>query len=295
MRNGSTIIGSMIAAVLLIGAWCVPAEAFNTGKPLSTPGANRPADQAPADLAGVDIEEHLDTALPLDLVFRDETGAPVRLGSLYDGNKPVILTLGYYECPMLCSLVLNGMLDGVRNLDLRLGQDFKVVTVSIDPTEGPELAAKKKKTYLESYGDDADPAGWRFLTGDAESIRKLADAVGFRYEYLPRQKQFAHAAVLTVTTPDARISRYLYGVRFSPQTMRLTLLDAGKGKIGNTIDRILLTCYHFDASAGTYSLQAMKVMRLGGFLTLIIVGFFVGIFWIRELRRRRSAVKEART
>jgi protein SCO1/2 len=287
--------GSITAVLLLATFLCVPASAFNTGKPLTPAGSARPATQSPADLEEVDVVENLDAMLPLDLTFRDEQGATVRLGSLFEEGKPVIVTLGYYECPMLCSLVLNGMVNGLKDMDLRIGDDFKVLTLSIDPEEGYALAVDKKKSYLKSYDETTDPAGWRFLTGDQEPITALADALGFRYKYIPENDQFAHAAVIMVVTPEGRISRYLYGVQYEPKTVRLSLVEAGQGKVGTTMDRFLLTCYSFDASAGTYSLAAMKLMRLGGLLTLAVVVLFLGFFWLRESRRNRTAVKEVRT
>ena len=287
--------GPIAAALLLALAWCAPAAAFNTGKPLTPAGGARPATQSPSDLEEVDVIENLNAVLPLDLEFRDETGSAVTLGSLFEGDKPVIVTLGYYECPMLCSLVLNGMVDSLKDLDLRIGSDFDIITLSVDPEEGPALAVDKKKSYIKSYDETIDPDGWRFLTGDQEPITALADALGFRYKYLPEQDQFAHAAVIMIVTPEGRISRYLYGVQYEPKTVRLSLVEAGEGKTGTTMDRFLLTCYQFAATAGSYSLAAMKVMRLGGLLSLIAVVLFLGIFWLRESRRTRTAVKEART
>jgi protein SCO1/2 len=285
------------AAMLLVAVWSVSiVPAFNTAiKPPPTGGGTGQAERQVGDLQAVGIDEHLDARLPMDLMFRDEAGEPVRLGDLFDGGRPVILTLGYYRCPMLCSLVLNGLVDSLKAIEMEPGDEFDLVTVSIDPGESHTLALEKKKSYLRYYGREDAGKSWAFLTGDAEPIRALADAVGFRYEYLPDQDQFAHAAVVFVITPDGRVSRYLYGVQYEPKTVRLGLVEASEGRIGTITDRFLLFCYHYDAAEGTYGPAAMKIMRLGGFVTLVALAFLVGIFWLRELRRKRTAVRGAAT
>lgn len=284
--------GFLLAAVLSVSA----VTAFNTGiKPPPTGGGSGQADAQVGDLAGVGIDEKLDGSLPMDLMFRDEAGEPVRFGDLFGHDRPVILTLGYYRCPMLCSLVLNGLVDSLKELDMTPGEQFDLVTVGIDPRESNTLAAEKKKSYLRYYGREDAGDAWSFLTGDQEPITELADAVGFRYEYLPEQDQFAHAAVVLVITPGGRISRYLYGVQYDPTTVRLGLVEASEGRIGTITDRFLMFCYHYDASAGAYGPAAIKIMRLGGFVTLVVVLLCVGFFWLRELRRKRTALKEAAT
>ncbi len=287
----------MAAVVLLAAAMSVSAvPAFNTGiKPPPTGGGSGQAEQQVGDLDSVGIDEHLDAQLPMDLMFRDEAGERVRFGDLFAGDKPVILTLGYYRCPMLCSLVLNGLADSLKELNLNPGEHFDMVTVSIDPGESHVLAAEKKESYLRYYDRAGAEKSWSFLTGDEGPIRELADAVGFRYEYLPDQDQYAHAAVVFVITPQGRVSRYLYGVQYEPTTVRLGLVEASEGKIGTITDRFLLFCYHYDAASGAYGPAAIKIMRLGGFVTLVALAFVVGFFWLRELRRKRTAVKEAAT
>ena len=289
--------GTAAAALLLAVALSVSAApAFNTGiKPPPTGGGSGQAEQQVGDLDAVGVDEHLDAQLPMDLMFRDESGAEVRFGDLFNEGRPVILTLGYYRCPMLCSLVLNGLADSLKELDLNPGEHFDMVTVSIDPGDSHEVAGKKKQSYVRYYDRAGAEGSWAFLTGDDEPIRQLAEAVGFRYEYLPDQDQYAHAAVIFVLTPEGRVSRYLYGVQYEPTTMRLGLVEASEGKIGTITDRFLLFCYHYDAAAGTYGPAAIKIMRLGGFITLVALAFVVGIFWLRELRRKRTAVKEAAT
>ena len=240
-----------------------------------------------ADDAG--LEEHLDAKLPLDLPFVDETGAPVTLRSYFTDNRPVLLTLNYYSCPMLCTLQLNGLVDGLRNIDWTPGHEFRIVTVSINPKETPELATGKKKTYLEAYGHPDAVDGWHFLVGAQENIEALAGAVGFKYELDPATGQYAHPAVAYVITPDGNISRYLYGVQFEPKTLRYSLVEASAGHIGNTIDRLVLLCFHYDASRGRYAPAAMNIMRLGGGLTALILGGWILAQWTRGRRRTVAA------
>lgn len=232
------------------------------------------ADGRPAALRRVGIDQRLDAALPLDLAFRDESGAPVTLGR-YFGKRPVILSLVYYECPMLCTLVLNGLVRALRPLTFEPGQEFDIVTVSFDPRDTPELAAKKKATYLAEYNRPAAAGAWHFLTGDADAITRLAQAVGFQYTWVPEEKQFAHAAAIMVLTPDGRISRYFFGVEYSARDLRFGLIDAAERKIGTAVDHLLLYCYRYDPATGTYGAVVMNMVRAGGVLTVLAFGVFV--------------------
>lgn len=247
------------------------------------------AERLPPDLEGVEIEESLDAAIPLDLPFADERGGRVLLRDYFRPDRPVVITLNYYECPMLCTLVLNGLVEAMRELEFVPGRQFDVVTVSIDPRETPTLAAAKKRIYVEELGNPAAASGWHFLTGSPESIRGLADALGFRFRYLEDQDEFAHGAAIWVATPDGRVSRILYGVQYDPKTLRLSLVEAAGGKIGTPLDRVLLYCYHYDSSTGTYAPAAVKIMRLGGALTATILLAFLATWWMREFRARRTA------
>jgi protein SCO1 len=257
--------------------------------------ASRPATQAgrmdrePNELAGVGITEHLNARIPLDLEFLDEDGRRTQLSRYFQDGKPAILTLVYYSCPMLCNLVLNGMVDGLKGIPLTVGKDFNIVTVSIDPRETKTLARLKKQNYLKEYGRVGAAAGWPFLTGREEDSRKLADAVGFGYRYVPETQQYAHAACIFILTPDGRISRYLYGIQFNPKSLRLGLVEASEGKIGSTMDRVLLFCFHYDPKAGTYSLAAFRISQVVGGVTLLLLGGVMGVFWGREAKRRRAA------
>jgi protein SCO1/2 len=250
------------------------------------------ADRAPpAVVRDVGLDQHLDEPVPLDAVFRDELDHTVHLGDYFDG-KPVILVLAYYGCPMLCTQVLNGLVDSLRDIPFSAGEQFQVVIVSFDARERPELAAAKKASYVESYGRPHAAAGWHFLTGEQGSIDRLTNAVGFRYVYDPQKDQFAHASGIMVLTPQGRIARYFYGIRYPARDLRLSLVEASDGKIGSPVDRLLLLCYHFDAATGRYTPAVMKFVRLGGIVTLALLGMFLGRAWYRERRRRRQTAGE---
>lgn len=249
----------------------------------------------PKQLEGVGITEHSGAQVPLDLEFVADDGKPVRLRTYFDGKKPVILNLGYYRCPMLCGLVLSGLLQGLKETAWSVGREFEVVTVSIDPLETPTLARLKKESYMAEYGRPGAAAGWHFLTGREENIRKLADAVGFGYRYVPERGEYAHAAVLFMVTPDGHIARYLYGVLYAAGTLRMALTEAGQGKVGTTADRILLTCFHYDAEQGRYVVAAMTLMRTGGGVTVLVVGGWLLARWRRDARKSRERSEERPT
>lgn len=237
-------------------------------------------------LEGVGIEEKLESELPLDLQFTDSSGKQIRLSDLFESQQPILLSLNYSDCPMLCRLQLNGLVDGLRDMKLEPGRDFQVVSVSIDPAETPVRARQTKQNYLRAYGRPGTASGWHFLCGKHAEINALADAVGFRFKYMPERKEYAHAAVTIVVTPEGQVSRYLYGVMYPPQTLRLALVEAGEGKIGTTIDRVLLFCFHYDATTGRYAPVARNLMKLGASVTLI--GMAAGFlpFWFRRQRSK---------
>jgi protein SCO1/2 len=252
----------------------------------SQPAVAQRKEPLPKDLEGVGITEHAGAKLPLDLEFTDEDGKAVRLAQYFPGNRPVILTLGYYRCPMLCTLVLNSLVDGLKDLPWMPGNQFEIVTVSIDPTETPTLARLKKENYLADYGRPGAAAGWHFLTGREENIKKLADAVGFGYRYVEERGQYAHPAAIFVITSDGRMAKYLYGVLYQPKTLRLALAEAGEGKIGTTTDRLLLYCFHYDAQEGRYVLAASNIMRFGGAVTALVVGLWLAVAWRRGSHKK---------
>lgn len=243
----------------------------------------------PKEMEGVQIVEHLGDKLPLDLTFRDETGAPVRLGQYFGGERPVLVTLVYYNCPMLCNLVLNGAIEGLRGVDFTPGVDFEIVTVSIDHREGPELAAAKKKTYLEQYARPGAEKGWHFLTGDAEQIRALADAIGFGYRYDPDRMEYAHGAAIFFASPEGKLTRYLYGIQHAPKQLHLALVEAGQGTIGSAVDRFMLRCYMYNPDSREYAFYIWGAMRLGGLLTIILISTMLLILWRRERRQNYGA------
>jgi protein SCO1/2 len=236
------------------------------------------------------IEQHLDAEVPLELIFRDEEGRTRRLGD-YFHRKPVVLVLAYYRCPRLCSLVLNGLADAMKQItDYEIGRDFEVVTVSIDPRETPELAAAKKRAHVEDYGRPGADKGWHFLTGDEGPIRRLADAVGYRYVYDAQKDEFAHASGIMVLTPDGRVSRYFYGIKYVPLDVRFGLEDASEGRIGSPVTRPLrLLCFDYDPQTGSYSFAIMRLVRVGGAVTLLALGSFLFLSWRRERRRHAAA------
>jgi protein SCO1/2 len=239
----------------------------------------------PPELRGIEIEDRLGQSVPLDTPFVDQTGAAVKLSSYFQSGRPVILVLNYYGCPTLCSMVLNAVVDGLRPLELSFGKDFEVVTLSIDPKEKPALASSKRAAYLLSLGRPLDATSWPFLTGTEAAVSAVAQAVGFHYRYDEATKQYAHAAGIFVLTPEGRLSRTLYGMVFPARDLRLALVEASKGQIGNPIDRLLLLCYHYDPQIRRYGLTPMGVMRIGGGLTVL----FLGMFLLSARRRARRA------
>lgn len=253
---------------------------------LTSSARSQRTEPLPKELEGVGVTEHLGEKIPWDLPFVDSDGKTVTLKQYFDGHRPVILTLNYSNCPMLCSLQLNGLFDGLKQMPWAIGDKFEMITVSFDPLETPERAKMTKQKYLEIYRRAGAAEGWHFLTGKEANIKKLADAIGFRYRYSETKRQYFHMAVTFILTPDGRVSRYLYGVEYDPQTLRLSLLEAADGKIGSTTDRILLFCFHYDASSGRYGPAAFRLMQVGGGFTVLVVA---GAIWM--LRRREKAKK----
>jgi protein SCO1/2 len=256
------------------------------------PEAGSPSTGLPTALRDVKIEQKLDEQLPLDLVFRDESGQPVKLRQ-YFGRKPVVLAFVYYDCPMLCTQVLNGMVTSFRVLPFQIGNEFDVVTVSFDPRETNTLAAAKKKVYVNYLPDKMQANasnGWHFLTGDQENIAKLTDAAGFRYRYDEATKQFAHASGIMLTTPQGKLSRYFYGVDFPARDLRLGLIESSENKIGSPVDQLLLYCYHYDPASGKYGAPIMKVMRIAGVITMIGI-----VAMLLLLKARNTGAVNAKT
>ena len=254
-----------------------------------------PANTRPPRLENVGIEQHLDAQVPPELTFRDETGETVKLGD-YFGRKPLILNLVYYNCTMLCGEALAGLASAMRLVKFDVGNEFDVVTVSFDPRETPEMAAAKKKDYTGRYGRPNAAAGWHFLTGQPDSINALTRVVGFQYQYDSKSNQYAHATAIMVLTPQGRISRYFYGVDFPPKDLRMGLVEASQGKIGNAVDAVLLYCYHYNPETGKYGAIVANILRLAAAATILIMGIFLFILWRLDLTvPRRTLEGGART
>lgn len=278
-----------LSIVAMAGAVIMAVSALPAYARQALPPAPGMANETPEPLKEVGITEHLGDQIDLDLQFKDETGALVPLRSFFKDHKPVLLSLAYYSCPSLCNFHLNGLRDVFKALKAPLGHDFNAVVVSIDPRETPELAANKKTSYIESYGRPEGAEGWHFLVGEDANIKKLAEQVGFRYRWDEDEKQWAHAAAAYVITPDGKISRYLYGIEFSPQTLRLSMIEASNGRIGNIVDKLILFCFHFDPKASKYTIYAFNVMRVGGGMVALLIMGYLALFWVRS-RRENSIV-----
>lgn len=258
---------------------------------------------APPGLENVGVEENLDAQIPRDLVFRDHTGQRVRLGDLLTGDRPVVLNLVYHTCPSFCSLVLDGTVAALQQQAWSVGAEYDVITVSIDPRDTPEVAADKRQRILYRYGRDTAETGWHFLVAeqsldDDEAIanygmypaaERLADAVGFRYQWVPRQRQFAHPGVVMMLTPEGRVARYLYGLEYDATDVRLGLLEASQGRSISSVEQVILYCYRYDSSAQGYTLVAWRVMQVGGALTAILLFGFLGFMWWRDAAKSRAA------
>ena len=277
MRLVRTIRISLLAAVVLVAAgaqaqlYSEPKAAVPMGKPES--------------ILKVGIDQHLNQQLPLDLKFRDENGAEATLGQ-YFGRKPIILTMVYYTCPMLCGEVQSGLVSALGILRFDAGREFDVISVSINPSETPADAMAKKKQFLSRYHRAGAEHGWHFLTGDKANIDALAKAVGYRYSYDAKSGQYSHGTAIVVVTPEGKLAQYFYGIEYAPKDLRLALVEASRNKIGNVVDAVMLYCFHYDPASGRYSAQILNVVRLAGLLTVFCMGGFLLVAFRRETRGR---------
>jgi len=253
----------------------------------NNPGA--PATRGAAAYVGLD--QHLDVPIPQDAAFHDETGKAVRLGD-YFGKRPVLINLIFYKCAAMCTLELDGMVASFRLMDFTPGREFEVVTISINPSETPALAAAKKQTYLQAYGKPEAARGWHFLTGSIDSIQKVADAIGYRYSFDATRESFMHPAGITLCTPEGRTSQYFYGVNYSPRDLRLALVAASSGQIGTVKDAFLLLCSHYDPATGRYTLLVNRILQITAALTVLAFGVFMITMWRWERRRARLSLEE---
>jgi protein SCO1/2 len=251
----------------------------------------RPA--LPGALQGVGIDQKLDYQLPLYATFKDEAGRSVPLSTFFASKKPVILAPVYYRCPMLCTQILTGLESSLKAVSFNPGQDFEVVAFSFDPKDTPETAASKRELYLRRYARPGTANGWHFLTGDAQNIKLLTDALGFHFKYDPSSDQFAHASAVMIATPEGRVSRYFYGVEYAPRDIRLGLVEASKGKIGTPVDQVLLFCFHYDPATGKYGAIAMGTLRIASALFVLIGGAFLVIVIRREKRHNTPGENRA--
>jgi protein SCO1/2 len=265
--------------VAMLAGLAVPAPAWVRDQPSPKP----PAAERPKILTDVGFDQRLGERVPLDATFRDETGRTVRLGD-YFGKRPVVLSLAYYECPMLCTVSLNGLGSALDVLSYVPGRDFEIVTVSFEPKETPALAAAKKTAYLRRYKRPGAAEAWHFLTGDADQIKRLTEAVGFRYAWDETTHEYAHASGVLVLTADGRLSRYLYGIEYAPKDLRFAIYEAAQGKILSPVDQLLLYCYHYDPVMGRYGATVIGVLRVAAVITLAGIGLL-----LVSLRRREAA------
>ncbi len=283
MRRPAALVLVLLAALLLASS--ASAQAISKfGNPALAPVTPPPA------VREADLEEQLGRTLDPGLAFTDDEGKRVRLGDYLSGDAPVVLVLAYYRCPMLCGLVLHGVVDAMKKLSFELGRDYSALTVSFDPRDTPAAAREKRASTLAGLGrSEAADRGWPFLVGEEPSIRALASEVGFHYAYDARTDQYAHPAAAIVLTPRGKVSRYLYGVAFSPRDLRLSLIEAGEGKTGTIVDRVILTCYRYDPSARAYGPFIVGFMRVGGGLILLTVGGLLAVLFRGERRRAAGA------
>jgi protein SCO1/2 len=271
-------------------AWCIPQRA--------RADADAPNQlNVPPELMDIGVDEHLDGQVPLDTIFKDDTGKVVRFGDYVDGKRPILLVLAYHTCSTLCPFVQNGALDALKGVAWTIGDEFQVVTLSISPRDTPAIAAEKKKVMLGKYGRDGAVAdkGWHFLVGDDQNARRVAQAVGWKYRLNPADGEYAHPTAVMLLKPNGRVARYLYGIDFPPSELRLGLLEASEGKSITTVERVLLYCYRYDPRDRKYSLLATHVMQIGGGLTLLLITGFVGGMWLKERKKRHAARTAAQT
>jgi len=285
-RAAKAKLGALAACSLELGAILLLTANVAHAQLYSEPKAPAPQGK-PSMLRNIGIDQKLDQQVPLDLNFRDEAGRRVQLGQ-YFGTRPVILTLVYYTCPMLCNEVQSGLASSLAILKFNAGEQFEVVAVSINPRETPEAAQKKKKQFLQRYKRAGAEPGVHFLTGDQAGIDALAKAVGFRYGYDPKTDQYAHASAIMVATPQGRLAQYFYGIEYAPNDLRLALVESSQNKIGNAVDQVLLYCFHYDPATGHYGAVVMNVVRLGGVITVLLLGLFMTVSLRREFRQSRE-------
>jgi protein SCO1 len=295
-RNCFVLIGSLFAFLIfnfsLVSVSAQKSEHYNS--PLYSPRTYDPSvgegNGLPPALKTVGIEQKLGNQLPLDTELKDEAGNIVKLGSFFNTGRPVIVAFVYYECPMLCNQVLNGLTGSLKGVSFDAGKEFDVVAISFDAKEfdKPELAKNKKASYMQRYGRPGTEKGWHFLTGTQASIDAVTEAAGFSYRWDEKSNQYAHAAGVMVATPEGKMSRYMYGIDYSPKDLKFGVMESAQSKVGTAAEQLLLYCYHYDPSTGKYGLAILSVMRLGGIATLMGMGLMGFVFWRRNRKKVNS-------
>jgi protein SCO1 len=275
---------SSATRLLLLGALLCGTLASALPGGANAPTALREESGTPPALRGVDVAEHLGAAVPADAEFFDEAGRAVTLGQLLPGDKPVLLTLVYYRCPMLCNLVLNGLVRSMRDVDMDLGKDYRAITLSVDPKDTPHESLKRRRHHLQAM-NKSEQAPWAFLTGQEEDIRRVAEAVGFLYNYDPETQQYAHPAVAMVLPPEGKVSRYLYGADFPQRDLKLALLEAGQGKVGSSFEKVVLSCFKYDPASKRYGFYIFGFLRLGALAVFGALATLLGLNWWREFKK----------
>ena len=288
---GRTAAVTCLIAALAVVSFAQRVEHYSS--PLYTPKTYDPGEfeastGLPQTLKAVGIDQKLGAQLPLDAEFKDEDGRTVKLGSYFNNGRPVVLAFVYYECPMLCTQVLNGLTGSMKGMSLDAGEDFDVVAISFDARENdkPELAKNKKANYIERYGRPGTEKGWHFLTGTEESIKAVTDAAGFSYKWDERSNQFAHAAAVMVVTPEGKMSRYFYGIDYAPKDLKFGIMESSSEKVGNPAEKLLLYCYHYDPATGKYGFAILRMLRLAGVATLLGMGAMLFVFWRRSKNKK---------
>lgn len=283
----------VVPVVMLMMSLVAPSVAQY--RPPANPGGERQNSEAPGILKEIGIDQRLDNQVPMDVEFTDEFGKKVTLQQYAKPGRPIVLNLVYYGCPMLCGQILNGLtrsLKMLKDVPMVPGKDFEIVTLSFDPRETATLAMEKKKNYVKEYDQPGAEEHWHWLTGTDENIHKITDAVGFHYAWDEKQEQYAHASAIFILTPDGKVSRYFFGIEYSPKDMRLGLTEASGGKIGGPVEKLLLLCYHYDATLGKYSATVIKLMQVGGILVLAALGSFIFIMLRRDFKNKPDADQE---
>lgn len=281
-----------VTAIFVVGGNTVRAQkSEHYNSPLYSPRKYDPtiaeANGIPEALKKIEIEQKLGEQLPLDTEFKDEEGRLVRLGDYFKKGRPVIVAFVYFECPMLCNQVLNGLTGSLKGISFNAGSEFEVVAISFDAREfdATDVARNKKTGYMERYGRPGTEKGWHFLTGKQESIDKVTSAAGFSYEWDAKTNQFAHAAAVMVATPEGKLSRYHYGIDYAPRDLKFSLMESGESRVGNAAEQLLLYCYHYDPASGRYGLAILNVIRLGGIATILGMGLMALVFWRRNKKK----------